>query len=147
MDVQVTVVPDTNAYSANDVIGGLLTFSLTGSSTGSGVLNSLKVCDNDNEGAAGALWLFRPGSSNAAPTAALDNAAFAPTITDLENLIVVITLGTFTTVNSLKEQVVEDINKTFHVDNNIIYGYFVPSGTPTYAGTKRLTFELGILTQ
>lgn len=144
---QVTVVPDTNAYTANDVIGGMLNFDLSGSSTGAGVINSLKVCDNDNEGAAGALWLFRPTAAGAAPSSIADNAAFAPSITDLENLLAVITLGTFTTVNSLKVNIVEDINNLFKTNQNIIYGYFVPSGGPSYAGSKRLTFELSILTQ
>ncbi len=148
LEIGVEIVPDTSAYGAGDAIGNhassdaVITFDLAGSATGAGLINSLKVVDNDNEGAAGVLHLYR-----SAPSALADNAAWAPTLADLEAKIISITLGSFTTSNSMKEQTIEDINKVFKTDGNKIYAHFVTSGTPTYASGKKIYFELGILTQ
>lgn len=147
-DAFVNFTPDTSAYSIGDSIGaGPLVFDVSGFVTGGGILNCLRVTDDDNEGAAGALWLFKPTLAGAAPTSVSDNAAFAPTITDLNNVITILTLPTFVTVNSLKIAILEDINTTFTTVNGRIYGYYVPSGTPTYASSKKINIELGILGQ
>lgn len=138
----VTITPDTSIYTANDVIGGLLQFPITGSVTGGGLINKLIVCDNDNEGAAGALWLF-----SSAPVTIVDQAPFAPVIADLQAVSMIITLPSFTTVNSLKIAVLEDINTHFMTTNSILYGYFVCSGGPTYASAKLIYIKLGILTE
>lgn len=143
----VTLTPSTSAYSAGDAVGNsaasaIMEFDVSGSATGSGLINSLKVLDDDNEGAAGTLHLFR-----SSPSAITDNAAWSPTFADLKEKVLSITLGTFNTYNSLKMQTIEDINKTFKVTGGKLYGVFVVSGTPTYASSKSLVFELGILTQ
>lgn len=158
IEPSVTITPDTSIYTANDVIGdhpnattGALTFSLEtnsatgviGSSSGGGLINKLIVYDNDNEGAAGALWLFKADLA----TPILDQATFAPVLADWDNWITTITLPAFTTYNSIKQALVTDINDQFRVSQNKIYGYFVCSGTPTYASSKSLVFKLGILTQ
>lgn len=143
IDSVASVTPDTSIYAAGDSIGGALTFSITGSSTGGGLINSLLVTDNDNEGAAGALWLFK--QDLATPIA--DQAAFAPIFADLSNLVGIYTLPAFVTVNSLKVAILNDINDKFQTTTNQLIGYFVPSGTPTYAAAKTLRFQLGILTQ
>jgi len=143
IDAVASVTPDTSAYSIGESIGGALTFDVSASASGGGLINNLIVSDNDNEGAAGALWLFK--ADLATPIA--DQAAFAPVFADLANLIDIITLPTFTTINSLKVAVLTDINDKFQVTGGKIYGYFVPSGTPTYAAAKTLRFQLGILTQ
>lgn len=143
IDAVASVTPDTSAYTAGDSIGGALTFDIGSSASGGGLINNLIVSDNDNEGAAGALWLFK--ADLATPIA--DQAAFAPIFADLANLIDIITLPSFTTINSLKVAVLTDINDKFQVTGGKIYGYFVCSGTPTYASSKTLRFQLGILTQ
>lgn len=144
----VNITPDTVQYSANDSIGaGPLVFDVSGSITNGLLLNTLVITDDDNEGAAGALWLFKPSSTGAAPTSIVDNAAFAPVAADLRNHLLTITLPSFTTVNSLKVATLEDINTRVYTTNGRIYGYLVPSGTPTYASSKTITITLGLLGQ
>lgn len=139
-----TVTPQSaGAYTANYVIGGAMQFDISGSASGGGIINKLLVWDNDNEGAAGALWLFK--ADLATPIA--DNNLFAPVFADWDNWITTLTLPAFTTYNSIKQAILPDINDEFKVDANIIYGYFVCSGTPTFAAAKSLRFKLGILTQ
>ena len=48
IDAQVVAGIDTNAYTANDVVGGLLTFNVT-SPSNVGVINKLVIADDDNE--------------------------------------------------------------------------------------------------
>src|SRR5690349_16334679 len=67
------------AYSAGDVVGGLLTFAVGSSFAGGNILiRHLTIGDADNEKAAMDLWFF-----NAAPTVIADNGAFS-TVTDAE---------------------------------------------------------------
>jgi len=139
----VSFTPDTSAYSAGDSIGGSLSFDLTGSASGGGLLNYIKVIDDDNEGAAGALWLFKA----ALTTPIADNAAFAWVKADWANWIGMWTLPSFGALSSMKYALLEDLNTLFKVDANLIKGYYVTSGTPTYAPSKTIRIELGILTQ
>lgn len=148
IDAAVTVTPDTNIYAAGDAVGqasasAALIFDLTGSRSGGGLINVLTVADNDNEGAAGELWLFKADLA----TPITDNAAFAVAFADFANLITILPLPTFRTISSMKVAVLEDINTKFQVTQNRIYGYFVASGTPTYAAARSLRFQLGLLTQ
>lgn len=138
---EVRITPSTTQYTANDNIGGLLTLPLRGVAYGTGRINSLLITDNDNEGAAGALWLF-----NARPTALADNAAFLPTFDDLKKVVAVVTLPTFVTVNSLRVGVVEDIDTMFRTVRSPLYAYLVPSATPTYATSREIYIRLGIVT-
>lgn len=140
---EVTFTPDTAAYSANDVIGGALTFDLGGSASGGGFIKSLLVTDNEGIGAAGALWLFT--QDLATPVA--DNAAFAVAFADLKNLITVLTVPSYVTISTFKVTVPVDINIQFVAPKNRIVGYFVPSGTPDWAASKSIYIRLGIQTQ
>lgn len=137
---EVRITPSTSAYTGNDVVGGLLTFNLKGLANNFGRINSLVIADNDNEGAAGALWLFK-----ARPAAIADNAAYAPTFDDLKKVATVLTLPTFVTVNSLRVGVLEDIDTMIQTKNSPLYGYLVTSATPTYAAAREIYIRLGIV--
>jgi hypothetical protein len=139
----VKVTPDTAIYTAGDVIGGALTFPLSISSTGGGLINSLMVADNGNIGAAGSLWLFR--QDLATPIA--DQAPFAVAFADFANLITILTLPSFNTISAMKVAVLTDINDQFYVTGDKLIGYFVTSVTPTFAAARSLQFRLGLLTQ
>lgn len=148
LDPEVTLTPDTAAYTAGDVISGAgratgLEFSLAGSSSGGGLINSLVVADSEGIGAAGELWLFK--ADLATPIA--DQAAFAVVFADFANLITILTLPSYKTISSMKVAVLEDINTKFQVTANRIYGYFVASGAPDWAASKSVYIRLGILTQ
>ena len=144
--VEATADPkDGAAYTANDVVGGLLTFSLDGAVVNGGILNSAYFVDDDNEGAELDLYLF-----SAAPTAIADDAAFAPSAADLQKMFAVINVETtdYLTVNSLKYAYKKDINQIIKSDGGQkIYGYLVAVGTPTYAAAKTILIRLSIVSE
>ena len=132
------------AYSANDVVGGLLTFQLApeapaGVNPASGFVVVVTISDDDNEKAALELHLFRE-----APTAIADNAAFAPTFADLKKRIgsVAIAAGDYVTINSNAQAVKSGIEMEFYAPNGVLYGYLVATGTPTYSATSDLAIAL-----
>jgi hypothetical protein len=144
---QVTLTHDDDAYSANDVIGGLLTFSMT-SPSGCGILNKVKITDKDNEGAALDLYLF-----DEAPATIADDAAAAFVIADLDKLVckVEFAAADYETVNSLKfaikDEASEGVNVAYETDSKgNLYGYLVCTATPTYATTSDLKITLYGLT-
>lgn len=144
---EVTITHGTSAYSANDVIGGLLTFSLP-SPSGCGILNWLKITDEDNEGAALDVYIF-----NDVPTTIADDAAGALTIADLDKLVtkVEIAAADYEAVNSLKfafkDEGSEGLNKSYKLDTKgNLYAYVICTGTPTYASGKAIKMTLSCLT-
>lgn len=143
VDVEATVTPKNTAYDAGDVVGGLITFAIPGAA-GGGILNTVHLSEDDNEGAVLTLYLFR-----ASPTAILDDAAFAPAIADLRKLVYVgaIAAADYSTSNSLKFVTIADINNAFAITGGNLYGYLVCTATPTYAATKKIYITLSIITE
>ena len=134
---------DTDAYTANDVIGGLLTFDVSGTTVNGLMLNTAIFVDAGDEGAALRLFLY-----DEAPTTIADDAAFAPTAADrlLERAIV--TFGTYVSVNSISSQIVEDINNLFSTANGKIYGYLVANGsTPNPGAATDYAIQLLLLSE
>ena len=144
--VAVTPTIDTDAYTANDVVGGLMTFAFGGVG-GSGSIRSITIADDDDEKAAFTLYIF-----NAAPSTIADDAAFAPTIADLKKLVttVLVEAGDYATVNSNAYAILgghEDLaTKNMDIpyasaDGNL-YMYAVCTATPTYTAATDLTFTI-----
>lgn len=137
-ELTATATPDNDAYTDGDVVGGLLDFGTQAGTLSGGVLSSVVMTDDDNEGAALDLWLF-----DGEPSTIADDAAFAPTAADLKKLItkVAIASGDYATENSLKWVNKEDINVP--VSSKHMWGYLVCNGsTPTYASGKTLYIRL-----
>ena len=129
------------AYSANDVLGGLMEFQIPWE-PGAGFVDSVRVVDDADQKAAMTLWLF-----NAAPTAILDNAAFAPTVADLKKVVgkIAIAASDYTTLNGnavALKALNSDGQTSFYCPNGILYAYAVPSATPTYAAVTDIQIEL-----
>lgn len=129
------------AYSANDVVGGLLTFDVA-NAAGSGCVQAVRLVDDDNENAAMTLYLF-----NAAPTVFADDAAFAPTVADLKKLIGIVTIaaGNYVTLNGNSVALLQgpsSPNVFFKTATGMIYGYLVCTGTPTYTAATDLHLTL-----
>lgn len=127
------------AYSANDVVGGLLEFAIP--RNGAGFIRGLIITDDDNEKAACKLHLFV-----SKPTTFADNAAFAPTINDLVNRAAVIAVAAadYTTINGNAQAIVSTNTSLDFVFSNqpMIYGYLVCDATPTYTATTDLWITL-----
>lgn len=144
---EVTISHDDDAYTANDVVGGLLTFNLA-SPSGCGILNGLKITDEDNEGAALDVYIF-----NAVPSTIADDAAGALAIADLDKLVckVEIAAADYEAVNSLKfvikDEASEGLNRAYSLDAaGNLYAYVICTGTPTYAADKTIKMTLYGLT-
>jgi hypothetical protein len=131
------------AYSAGDVVGGLLTFDAGLTVSTNLILHRLIIGDADNEKAAFDVWFF-----NAAPTTIADNAAFS-TISDAEirdtcfaHMAVATSDYTTAGSNALGEV---NVNKEIKTDaSGKFYAYVVCSGTPTYGTTGDLRFTVAI---
>lgn len=141
----VTPTVTAGAYSAADVVGGLLTFSGAFGPSGVGILNRVRVVDDANQKAVLTLYLF-----NDAPSTIADNAAFAPVVADLKKLVakVAIAADDYTELNSNAVALIDDINDTV-LDaggKGALYGYLVCTATPTYAATTDVQVQLSILT-
>ena len=137
---EVTPTIDTNAYTAGDVVGGLLTFDVCAAG-GGGTIRHAWITDVHSEGADLTLYLF-----NATPTSIADDAAFAAAITiaDLKNLVAVVSFAgaDFTTINNMDWQSV-DVDKSFKSgDPNVLYGYLVDGTGGTWAAATNLTIGL-----
>ncbi len=128
------------AYSAGDVIGGLLTFAVP-SAGGGGVWESLLIADDDNEKADVTLYLF-----DDTPTTIADNAAFAPVMADLRKLCAVKNApnASYVTVNSNAYYLATNLNFPFQAPNGKLYGYLVATATPTYTAVTDLTIAITV---
>lgn len=133
---------DTDAYTANDVMGGLLQFDVSGLSINGGIINQAVLIDEDSITLGLKLYLF-----DALPSTIADDAAFAPTIADLNKLVAVIAFATFTTINSMDYSIVEDINNIFVTANGLLYGYLVADGASNHSNPDAITIRLYILSE
>lgn len=135
---------DTSAYGAGDVVGGLITIDVS-SAGGGGVIRRLMLIDDDNEGAVLTIYFF-----DAAPTAILDQAAFASamTIGDLKKMIgsVAIAAADYVTINSNKivTKDGDDLNIDYETESGNLYAYIVCTATPTYAAATDLTLRVTV---
>ena len=145
--LEATVTPDNDAYTANDCVGGLITFNLAnaGAAVAGGILSTLQIVDDDNEGAALNLYFF-----DSQPSTIANDAALALTAADLKKITYykAIAAGDYTTVNSLKFVFKDQLAAQVRADGaGKIYMYVQCTGTPTYAANKTLYFRLGILSE
>lgn len=129
--VDLTITPDSAAYTANDVIGSLLTIMMN---TNSGKIYGITVGENENIAIPGAFWLF-----DASPTVIADNQPFAPVFADHQKLVGIMTLPTAVAVNSLNIYNLVQNDKPILFWTKTLYAYFVTSGTPDFGTTKSIS--------
>jgi hypothetical protein len=135
--VDLTITPDTVAYTANDVIGGLLTLSMN---TTRGKIYGVTVGENENIAIPGAIWLF-----DSTPTSFDDNAAFAPVFADHQKLVGILTLPTAVAVNSLNIYNLVQNDKPILYWTDKLYAYFVTSGTPGFGASKSISIRFYVM--
>lgn len=130
------------AYSANDAVGGLLTFANAArSSGGGGVIKDVLFLDDAGQDVTLELWLFKDTF-----TAMADNAAWAPSQSDLRNLVAIITSddGSWCAAGTPSACVVE-VSQRYDCDGTALYGQLVTRDTPTFAATDDVTVIIGLL--
>ena len=132
------------AYSANEAVGGLITFTnvATADSRGSGVIQSITIIDDDKQNAELELHLF---DRTFTPTA--DNAAFAPSDADLENYLgyILVTPADYKDFVDNSVAHVSNIGLAYDLDGANLFGQLVTRGTPSYNATDDLTIKIAIL--
>lgn len=138
--IPLALTVSTAAYTAGDVVGGLLTFDFSTAARGS-LLSAVVMVDAANQSEPYTLWLF-----NAMPTEIADADPFAPTTADLKKVItrIAIAADDYATVNSLAHAEVRGINRQLPAADTV-YGYLVPDDTPDYAATTDLWIALDLI--
>lgn len=141
--VEAALTVSTDAYTAGDVVGGLITFDMSVAPEGA-LLNGIVITDAANQKEAYTLWLF-----NEAPTTIADADAFAPDIDDLNAVIRRISIAAtdYVTVNSLAHGQVDGGNIQLPANRGKLYGYLVAVDTPDYAAATDLWLALDIVPQ
>ena len=130
------------AYTAGDVVGGLLTFANSARfSGGGGIIKDLIILDDAGQDVALELWLFKETF-----TAIADNGAWAPAEADLHNLIAIIATsdGAYFAAGTPTAYRVET-SQRYDLTGTSLFGQLVTRGTPTYAATDDVTLVLGLL--
>lgn len=133
---EVSFTPGTGEYADGDVIGGLLTFVFNANQ---GRIVTVLLVENDNEGAEVDLFLF-----SEQPSTIADNAAFAPTIADMQKLVrkVALPAASYFTENSLKGIQV-DMTPGLPFWTDTMYGYLVANGgAHTFGASKTIQIRL-----
>lgn len=135
----VTPAITAGAYSAGDVVGGLITIPIKGAG-GGGTMRRIIVVDDANVKGDLKIYLFTD-----APTTIADNAAFAPTIADLKKLIGIVPVAAadYVTLNSNAVAIADDLGIDFFVPGENLYAYVVVDGIETYAAVTDLTIRFG----
>ena len=142
ISVSQTPAVTAGAYSANDTVGGLLTF-VNAARRGGGVIKDVIIIDDNGQDAELELWLF-----NATFTAIADNDAFDISQADSRKLVAIISTsdGAWFATGTESAAVVEcsqryDLTST----GTSLFGQLVTRGTPTYAATDDVTVIVGLL--
>ena len=133
------------AYSANDAVGGLITFSSAAYATfGGGIIQTITIIDDAKQDAESELHLF---NQTFTPTA--DNAAFNPSDDDMENWVGSLSVNPadYTDFVNNSGASVSNIGLAFNLvtTGQDLFGQLVTRGTPTYTATDDLTIKPTIL--
>jgi|TARA_Y100000310_G_C20681279_1_gene816103 hypothetical protein len=135
---KVTPTVTAGAYSANDVVGALLTFG----GLRNGVLQSITICDNAAQAVDYVLVLFESSPTNIA-----DNATFDIADADLDKIIYQDTLTSADTRQAFTDNsyhFLYGLTAELWSAGGTVYGFLVTTGTPTYAATTDITVTLQV---
>lgn len=131
------------AYSANDAVGGLMTFSNATNSKLTGVIQTVVITDQADQGAALDLVCF-----NQSVTVASDNDAFSISDDDSKEAVawISVTASDYIDVGGAKVAVIGGIGQLVTTYNGTaLYCQLRTTGTPTYAATDDLQVAINVL--
>lgn len=138
----VTPTVSTTAYSANMVVGGLLTFQVRfdpmyiPKNKLSLWLSSLWVTDSSNAKVPGSIYIF-----DSKPSVLADRATFTLTAGDLAFVRAMKTLDSYVTIGGSALSYTK-LEFAVPINNMEFYGYFVASGAGTYTSTSALQMNM-----
>jgi hypothetical protein len=142
-EITVTPTVTAGAYSAKDVVGGLLTFANAASVyRGSGILRKITITNDAFVANLLNLSLF-----NAAPAVIADNAPFDPSDAEMKTCIGVIPIVAadylIGTDNAIATKLVE-FPYVLAAGGTSLFGYLWCVATPTFVATTDTTVKLTI---
>lgn len=129
------------AYTAGDVVGGLLEFDIS-DDTGGGLVNRVRLVDEDSQAEPYTLYIY-----NDKPAVIANDAAFAVTVADLRKLIAVVSIvaGDYVTVSTF-DYVHKDLSQPLIFNGNgKLWAYLVAGDTPDYANADSLWIGLDVV--
>jgi len=135
----ITVTPTitAGAYSAADVVGGLMQFNI---GTPGGFVMALTVGDGGDVKAAGTLYLF-----DSMPASITDNGVFAGTLVDADAVKyigkIAVAAADYDDFGNQSSAVVFP-SRPLPYAPAALFAYFVCTATPTYGSTSDLSFKL-----
>ena len=135
---KVTPTVTAGAYTANDVVGGLLTFG----GLRNGTLQAITICDNATQAVNYLLVLFE-----SAPTGISDNATFDIADADLDKIIYQDSLTSASERQAFTDNsyhYLYGLSVPIWSAGGTVYGFLITTGTPTYAATSDITVTLQI---
>jgi len=145
-EVSVTPTVGTDAYTAGDVVGGLMSFQFTGHHPFDGIIRSVRLVDDYAQSEEYTLYIF-----NQKPSTIADDAAFAPTEADLLKLVttVAVATGDWAEINSndwalLGEHEDTAMGVYVHSYNGYLYMYAQAADTPDYNAADDLTITMTV---
>jgi hypothetical protein len=139
--ISLTPTVTAGAYTANDAVGGLLTFANAARvSGGGGLIKNVIILDDAGQDAALELWLF-----NATFTAMSDNAAWAPSQADLRKLVAIVSTadGAWYAAGTPSAARIE-VSQRYDLVGTSMFGQLVTRGTPTFAATDDVTVIISV---
>ena len=143
-DIVITQTPTVTAgaYSANDVVGGLLTFAGAARITGGGgIIKSVVIIDDGGQDAETELWLF-----DTTITAIADNGAWALTEAQLHTCVAVISTTEGAWRASGTPSVCDiECSRAYTCTGTALYGQLVTRGTPTEVATDDITVRISLV--
>lgn len=141
--VVVTRPANITAYTANDVVGGVITFPEMGPSGQNIMLTSASLQINVTSVPSG-MTTFRLHLYDATPTSALaDNAAFDVPVGDQSNYLGYLELGTPVDLGSTLYTAIDAVNRQRKLADETLYGYLVTVGGFTPA-TNSEVYRVGL---
>ena len=135
---KVTPTVTAGAYTANDVVGGLLTFG----GLRNGTLQAITICDNATQAVNYLLVLFE-----SAPTDISDNATFDIADADLDKIIYQDSLTSASERQAFTDNsyhYLYGLSVPLWSAGGTVYGFLITTGTPTYAATSDITVTLQV---
>jgi len=141
--IAVTPTVGLDAYTAADVVGGLLTFAIADQGF-DGLIRGVLLTDDAAQSEQYKLYI-----SDALPSTIADDAAYAPTIADLNKLATTVVVATadwaeigagdFALIGGYGDTQME---VAVHSDNGDLYMYAVATDTPDYVAADDLVITL-----
>jgi len=135
---KVTPTVTAGAYTANDVVGGLLTFG----GLRNGTLQAITICDNATQAVNYLLVLFE-----SAPTTIADNATFDIADADLDKIIYQDSLTSASERQAFTDNsyhYLYGLSVPLWSAGGTVYGFLITTSTPTYAATSDITVTLQV---